>query len=146
MDKVKIEIPFKLVHIEENQFSLFENGLGSAEISQEVGVGFDAIVEKHILASSIQYKLISDQGPFINIVVTCYFEIEPSSFSSFYTSDDMITIPQGFSQHLAMITAGTARGILFAKTKGTEFNTYYMGLINIPEFIDQDIIIELKKG
>jgi len=52
-------------------------------------------------------------------------------------------LPCWFGKHLAMLTTGTARGVLFANTKNTQFNKYIIGLINVDKMFNEDIHIEI---
>lgn len=144
MKKKDEEISFKLVRIEEKQFSVFEDGINSEQINQKVGVGFNVDIENNIIASAIHYLLEAVDKPFINIEVVCYFELIAKDFKKLLKSDKRVEIPSGFAKHLANISAGTTRGILFANTKDTPFNSYYMSLINLTEFIEDNIEIEIE--
>ena len=143
MGKETLPIPFKLVRIEEKQFSVFENGLNKNDIDQKVGIGFHVDVEKNIVASGAHYLLEVEGNPFINIELVCYFEIDEDAFRKMRKQEKLVELPRAFAEHLAVITFGTARGVLFANTKGTPFNPYYMGLFNLHELIGENIIIEL---
>ena len=47
--------------------------------------------------------------------------------------------------HLIVLTIGTVRGILHAKTEGTKYNSYILPTINVAELIKTDIVFS-KKG
>ena len=49
-----------------------------------------------------------------------------------------LNVPHGFPGHLAMLTGGTTRGILHAKTEGTCYNQYVLPTINVTEIIKED--------
>lgn len=144
MKKKDVGLSFKLVRIEEKQFSVFEAGIHSEQINQKVGVGFNVDPKNNIIASAIHYLLEADDKPFINIEVVCYFELISKDYKKLLKPDNLVEIPIDFAQHLANITSGTTRGILFANTKDTPFNSYYMSLINLTEIIKEDVVLEAK--
>lgn len=142
MSKKELSIPFKIVKVEENQFAVFEETLAIKErIQQQIGFGFGADTENNIIAVSMNFVLHKQNQPLLKLEITCYFEMEQQVFQDKLVEADEIVLPCGFAKHLAMIAIGTARGILFANTKNTDFNKYIMGLINIDKIFSEDIII-----
>ena len=75
--------------------------------------------------------------------VSCIFVIEPKSWNNL-TSEGNIKFPTGFLQHLATITLGTARGILFQKTEGTKYNIYHLPLLDVTSAIKEDLVVPAK--
>lgn len=141
--KKKLSIPFKLVNIEETQFSVFEEVLGiDSPINQNIGVGFSVHREKRIVGTTLRFQLNKEEQPFIKIEASCYFEIEETSFKEKLLKAKKIILPCEFAKHLATITTGTVRGILYANTKNTPFNEYFLSLINIDEMFKEDIVID----
>ena len=53
---------------------------------------------------------------------------------------NLLKVPKGFLSHLAVLTIGTTRGILHAKTEGNCFNKYVLPAINVTEIIKEDAI------
>jgi hypothetical protein len=45
--------------------------------------------------------------------------------------------------HLAMITTSTCRGVLFAKTEGTEFYKFIIPTLNVTGMINEDAEFEV---
>ncbi|MPN63841.1 hypothetical protein SDC9_211608 [bioreactor metagenome] len=60
-------------------------------------------------------------------------------------SNNVLLVPKNFMQHLAVITIGTARGILHAKTENTPFNQYVLPTINVSEMIKDDVTFEFRE-
>ncbi|AFL98155.1 hypothetical protein ACQ1Q1_06740 [Ornithobacterium rhinotracheale] len=140
----QLKIPFRLIKIEEIQLSLFEKNINlEAPVDQNVGFGFGANVEDRIIACSLSFTLEKEDKPFINIEVACHFEIEEKSFKTKLLQKDVLKIDKDFASHLAMITVGTTRGVLYAHTKSTPFEEYFIGLLNVQEMIDEDIEMTL---
>jgi hypothetical protein len=46
---------------------------------------------------------------------------------------------------MGMITVGTCRGILHAKTENTKFNQFLIPTINVAELIKEDSVFEFNK-
>jgi hypothetical protein len=57
-----------------------------------------------------------------------------------------IVIPEGFASHMAVITVGTIRGILYEKVKDTLFKEYIIPPINLTELIQEDVVIEFSSS
>lgn len=58
--------------------------------------------------------------------------------------DGSYLVTQGLATHFAVLTVGSARGILHAKTEGTIYNQYLLPTIDIKEMIQEDIILHLE--
>lgn len=145
MSKKELPIQFSLVHIEENQFSTFDEALGEDKpIEQQVGFGFGVDMEKNVIAVSVDYVLRKDEQPLLKQHITCYFQIESKDFETQLKKEDEIVLPCNFAKHLAMITTGTARGVLFGNTKNTPFNQFLIGLINVDSMFNEDIHIRFN--
>ncbi len=77
----------------------------------------------------------------MQIVVDCYYEILQESWKEMTDSTGKIKVPSGFLLHIASITIGSARGILYTKTEGTILNNYIMPLINMSNAVKEDMIV-----
>ena len=142
MNKKKLPIPFKIVKVEENQFSVFEDTLvADGPIQQQIGFGFGVDIDSHVISVSMELILNKNELPLIKQEITCYFEIEDEAFNTLPQKDKLI-LPSSFGKHLATIVTGTARGVLYANTKNTEFNKFLIGLINVDNMFNDDIGIE----
>ena len=144
MSKEELSVPFKIVKVDENQFSVFEETLSiEKRIQQQIGFGFGTFVANNIIAVSMEFVLHKQTQPLIKLEITCYFEIEEKTFNEKLVQNDAIVLPCGFAKHLAMITTGTGRGVLFANTKNTPFNQFIIGLVNVDKMFKEDIQIKL---
>jgi hypothetical protein len=66
----------------------------------------------------------------------CHFAIKPESWEKLLNDGQKIlVVPKGLMQHLAMLTVGTTRSILHAKTENTIFNKYVIPTINVAEIL-----------
>ncbi len=64
----------------------------------------------------------------------------------FKSDINTLIVPKGLLCHLAMLTVGTSRGILHAKTEGTCFNKYVLPTINVTEIIKEDASFDFNKA
>lgn len=88
----------------------------------------------------IKYELLSKDSPFITLEVLCGFEIDPNALKTVYRNEGkIVTIPKKLAIRLANIVVDTARGILFAKTKGTSLSQYLIPMTDASERIIEDI-------
>lgn len=144
MSAKELPIPFKIIKVEEHQFSSFEDTLALDEpIQQHVGFGFGADIDNHTIAVAMEFVLHKKDIPLLKQEITCYFGIDPIVFKEELNQGNQLVLPCSFGKHLAMITTGTARGVLFANTKTSPFNQYLIGLINIDKMFNEDILIEI---
>lgn len=144
MSEKKLPIQFTLIYIEDNQFSTFDEMLNvDKPIEQQVGFGFGVDIERNVIAVAVDFIFQKEKKPLLKQNVTCYFEISSEDFDTQLRKEKEVVLPCWFGKHLAMLTTGTARGILFANTKNTPFNKYIIGLINVDKMFDEDIHIAI---
>lgn len=144
MSKNKLPIKFGLVQIEEKQFATFDDALkNEISIKQEVGFGFGVDIEQQVIGVTMDFILSNEKSPLLKQTLCCYFKIESEDFEKQLKKQDSIIIPCDFGKHLAMITVGTTRGVLFGNTKNTPFNHFILGLINVDQMFEEDIVIQL---
>jgi len=138
---------FNLVNIREEQFSTFPDvDIDNNEINQSVEFGFGADPTNKLIACSFTYTLSAGDRPFIRIQIVCNFIIEKDSWKAFqaHSKGKFLLISNDFAVHLGAIVASTTRGVLYEKTKGTNFEKYPMQLLNVTEIIkEENIKIEL---
>jgi hypothetical protein len=143
MDTTNLPIPFKIVKVEDKQYSVFNDTLAiDARIQQNIGYGFGVDIENQVVGVTMDFVLLKNSIPLLKSEIICYFEIEENAFNTI-CKENKVVLPSGFAKHLAMITTGTARGVLYANTKGTEFNKFLLGLINIDQIFKEDVIVEI---
>jgi hypothetical protein len=85
----------------------------------------------------------SNKNRFLSIEASCQFKITEDAWSNFLDQDtNTLKVSKGFLSHLAVLTIGTTRGILHAKTEGTCFNKYVLPTINVTEIIKEDFDLD----
>ncbi|MBK9250156.1 MAG: hypothetical protein IPM69_19115 [Ignavibacteria bacterium] len=141
----EFRIGFTLQSIKNEQFALFnENYVYTDEGIFSVGVEVKISEDKRI-GVFLQSQYLQGDRVVIKIVVSCHFIINDESWISFLDIEESnIVIPQDVLAYLVLVTAGTTRGILFAKTEGTVFSTVIFPAIDGSELIKEDAKIPLK--
>ncbi|RPH32687.1 MAG: hypothetical protein EHM93_08180 [Bacteroidales bacterium] len=145
MKKENAQIGFALLGIKTEQFAVFEENYNP---KQETGLGLE--IQYKINKSNNQigvflgFEFIQSKKVFIKVIVSCHFKIEENSWKSFLQEKETkLVVPRGFLEHLAMIATGTTRGVLFAKTEGTEFSKFIIPTLNVAKMIKEDAIFEI---
>ena len=135
------KVGFKLRKIVTNQFATIEMDCTDDDVvnfGAEINFGIDD--RKKMLACFTQFQFIYQSLPFIILHVSCEFEITETSWNSFIdVQNHKIHFPVALLQHLAIITIGSARGILHAKTENSNFNKYFLPAINVKDFVEDGI-------
>lgn len=148
--KKKQQIAFRLERVTTEQFSIDEEVIDEAgsdnTFNLNVRVNYAVNPESKIVAVFTGFKFEINENAFLIIEAGGHFFIKEEAWKDMLSSDNKkITLPKGFVQHMGMITAGTTRGILHAKTEGTEFNKFLIPTIDLTEIIKEDVVLELKK-
>ena len=56
--------------------------------------------------------------------------------------DNTYLVAKGLAVHFAVLTIGSARGILHAKTEGTPFNEFLLPTIDVNNMLEEDVIFK----
>lgn len=142
------EMNFALKKINTDEFATVDLNIvedNGFEIKLNVSTGFGISEEKHLIACFLDLQYEYENIPFIILKVNCEFEIEENSWNKI-VDKSKVKFAKGFLQHLAIITVGTARGILHAKTENTDYNKYFLPTINVSEIITTDQTFPLEKN
>lgn len=134
-------IPFALISIETLEFATFDDVYKDGdEVSIETNFNFGVNREKHSLAVHLSLVFICHDKPFIKLKLACDFNIEPKAFKKFKATDsNTIKVPKAFFTHLAVLTVGTARGVLHSKLENTAYDHFLLPTLNISEIIKVDV-------
>lgn len=145
MEKKK-EIGFKLIHIKTEQFALLEdNYAANKPINITTSLEFKSNNEARMVGSFVDFTFELEKKLIIKIQVSCHFKIQNDSWKSFTKeATSAIIIPKGFLAHLAMLTIGTTRGVLFAKTEGTPFAEIIIPTIDVTTIVKKDAKFEIN--
>lgn len=139
-------ISFVLVKVTTEQFAIIEEGFsdkGNIRIGTQIRFGCDE--QKKLIACFTKFNIESEQKAFIIIEASCHFQILDVAWEEMLNKElNTLKVPKGFLSHLAMLSVGTTRGILHAKTEGTCFNKYVLPTINVSALIKSDVLFDFK--
>jgi hypothetical protein len=143
MDNIK-PIGFQLLGIRTDQFAIVEHEFDTNRpmaFSINFNIGKD---DANNILSVLFSSRFNDEGRTIMILeCSCHFKINEDSWNEFKDGDSTsLTIPKEFITHLAVITVGTARGILHGKTEGTKFNGHILPTLNLLDIFTENVTVE----
>ena len=138
-------VSFLLKSIRTEQYALMEDVFNEkAKISLNTKINFKINSKNKQVGAFVGFSFDQNKKTFLIIQVSCHFKIEETSWKTFLETDpSKVVIQKGFLAHLASLTVGTARGVLFAKTEGTPFNKYIIPTINVAKIIKNDATFPL---
>ena len=143
MKKNNTQVGFALQGIKTEQFAIFEeNYAPKKETSLGTELQFKLDQTNKQIGVFLGFEFMQGKKVFLKIVVSCHFKIEENPWTSF-VQENSLTVPKGFLAHLAMITTGTTRGVLFAKTEATPFSKFIVPTLNVAEMIKEDASFEM---
>lgn len=139
-------VPFRLIKVNTEEFATFPDVEQiEGEIDLQTGISYSIDDKGHAVKCVARFQYECADKVFILLQASCEFEIELKTWNKWHSKkEELVTIPQNFSSHLAVITIGTARGIFHAKTEHTVFNKYLIPTINVTNFVKEDIVINIK--
>ncbi|MDI9882742.1 hypothetical protein [Flectobacillus longus] len=146
MEKENPALKFKIQGIKTEQFATFDHAFSPSESTElETELQFKIDSSNKLIGVFLGVEFIQNQQVFLKIVVSCHFKIEGTTWETFQKKEEKIlTIPRSFTAHLAMITTGTTRGILFNKTETTIYSSYIIPTLNVDEMIPEDITFSIQ--
>jgi len=143
MKKENTQIGFALNGIKTEQFAIIEeNYAAKKETGLETELQFKLNQTNKQIAVFLGFEFLQGKKIFLKIQVSCHFKIEESSWNSFIQENKLI-VPKEFLTHLAMITTGTTRGVLFAKTEATQFSKFIVPTLNVAAMIKEDASFDI---
>jgi hypothetical protein len=138
------KVGFALTGIRTEQFAIFEEnfteGIPAGLIT---GLEFKISKEKKQLGVYATFTFEQKKQAFIKIQVSSHFKISPTSWKG-YCSSGKIVIPKKLITHLTMLTIGTARGVLHAKTENTPFHKFLLPTIDVTKLVTKDTVFPLQ--
>jgi len=136
------EIKFKLSKIETLHFekSRVKKNLSLDIIDIQINLNFEVNFQQKSIGTIFGVKYFEEEKNLIELFVKLVFEIEQETWQKLHEGNS-IKIPRDFARHLAVLSVGTARGILHCKTEKTVYNKLVLPPINLTEVIKQDIEI-----
>jgi hypothetical protein len=146
MDNKPNNVTFALFRVTTEQFAIIEEKFsdnGNIKLGTNLRFGADDKQKQIVVFASFIFE--EDDQPFLKIEAACHFRIEDKAWGQMLSNEDLtLTVPNGFMCHLGMLTVGTARGILHAKTEKTRFNRFLIPTINVTELIKGDTVFNFN--
>lgn len=140
-------INFCISGILSNQFAIIEKAYAEGEeVQMGTGVSFGFNPQDRQVFALLKLSFEQKGSPFLLLEAGCVFEVEAAAWKQLFNpSDNSATLAKDFAIHLCLLTVGTARGLLYAKTEGTPFQQFILPTLNITEIITQDVVIKEEK-
>ncbi len=149
MSAKKNHIPFGLIHIHTVEFAIFKEMYieTGSKIDYSIGAEFGVkSLEDHKIICSPEVTFIQGDKPFIKIKIACHFSVEPEAWNQYINHENnSIVFPKGFTDHLLMLSVGTLRGVLHAKTENTIFNRFLLPTVNVVQLYNGDVEVKFEK-
>lgn len=140
----KDQISFGLRKITTEQFAVIESAFDekndNIELVTNLRFGFN--IEKRMVIPLLSINFSQNKNPFLLLEIGCHFEIIQEHWSKLINIDNNeIRLPKSITLHLVMLSIGTLRGVLHAKTENTFFNRFLVPTLNVNDLVKEDIII-----
>jgi hypothetical protein len=137
--KNKNGIGFTLAKINTMQFATIDMQIeDQAEIDIRANIDFGVSNDNQRGVCITKFEFQHESKPIIILEVNCEFQFNDETWESLSGKTE-IELPTALLQHLAVLTIGTIRGILHAKTENTAYNKYYLPTLNVTEMIKEDL-------
>ncbi|MEK7719911.1 MAG: hypothetical protein AAB347_09930 [Bacteroidota bacterium] len=132
-------IRFSLAKISTDQFAIIPGSFKIGEaVNLKTSLQFGSDKENKLISIKASFQFEQQTIPFLIIEASCFFMIEPNDWNTFILESEVI-VPKSIITHFVMLAVGTVRGILHAKTEGTNFNGFVIPTINVTELVAGDI-------
>ena len=139
MESNNQNIRFSLTKISTDQFAIIPNSFKLGEVvNLKTSLQFGSNMESKLISVKASFQFEQLAIPFIIIEASCFFNIEPNDWNTFVQEAEIV-VPKSIITHLTVLTVGAVRGILHAKTEGTNFNGFVIPTINVTELVTGDI-------
>lgn len=143
------DVAFRLIKINTEQFAVFDDNIpeNESEISLKPSFNFSVQISKRLINALFSVTFISNKLPFIKLDCSCLFEIKQKNWANMYSEDNSeVIIPNQVIKHFAVLTVGTARGILHSKTEKSKAGMFILPTINVNDVIKEDLRIPINKN
>lgn len=141
----KDQITFGLRKITTEQFAIIESAFDESKSNFELGtqLRFGFNTDKRIITPLLTINFSQDKSPFLLLEIGCHFEIIEDHWGNLFNSETKeLNLPMGLARHLVMLTVGTLRGVLHAKTENTPYNKFFIPTINVNDLVKEDLLIK----
>jgi len=137
---------FALAAITTEKFEIIKESFSeNATIQLGSNLRFSSNNTSQLISIFASFRFESDSNSFIILEVGCHFKIEDKTWSEIYDNETLkLIVPKGFITHLSVLTIGTCRGVLHAKTENTHFNKFFLPVIDVTQLIQKDVSFQFQ--
>jgi len=138
------KLSFQFVGLNTVSFAIIDQAYKkTGETSLQSGLGFGVDVDDLTIVCNVKFEFSRKKDqPFLILEVQGQFEIEPRAFTDLISQNDGSSLVKAnLATHFAVLTLGSARGILHAKTEGTLYNQFLLPTIDVKQMITEDILL-----
>lgn len=103
-----------------------------------IGYAIDIKVDNELITFKLIIKYYTDDehSPLMEYTFDSVFNVTSIDELVTHIDDTTFEIEDGFVKTLAGVCIGTARGLISAKTQGTEWKKYPLPIINVNELVE----------
>ena len=149
-------INFALVNIKTEKMDIHPDAFNDGQpVTVQAGVNFGVDKQKRLVKTLFNHNFVhreensenqNEAQPFIELIVSCIFVLDPESWKILENEEEQVfVLPKGLASHFAIMTAGTARGILHNETEHTDYNKFIIPANNVGDIIPDNIQIPLSQ-
>lgn len=143
--KLDKTVGFAFTKIVTRQFAILEEGLNpNTGFGLQTEFKFGVSQPDKMVAVESRFLFDVAEKVFLVLETSSQFNILPEDWDALLDVDNQqIAFPKNFITHLAMLSVGTARGVLHAKVEGTEYSNIVLPTVNLNRAITKDIAFNL---
>ena len=149
-------INFALVNIKTEKMDIHPDAFNDGQpVTVQAGVNFGVDKQKRLVKTLFNHNFVhreensenqNEAQPFIELIVSCIFVLDPESWKILENeAEQVFVLPKGLASHFAIMTAGTARGILHNETEHTDYNKFIIPANNVGDIIPDNVQIPLSQ-
>lgn len=140
-----MEIKYNFVDIKINQFAFFPDKFVGDDkmelkVDLEISSHIDLNKDSSILKYKVRVEVCQKENVFMLIESECFFSLTLDSWEK--TEDSKFKLPLSFMRHLALLSIGAIRGIIYSKTEDIKSKGLVLQSIDISKLVNSDYIIE----
>lgn len=137
------QVRYKYRKMELEQFASFEENIDKSieEVQFQTETQFSFDKEEHVLCCTITTNMTQKGNPLLKCELRSYFDIDPKSLDGLRKDGKIIFFP-GILVQFASLGYGTVRGIMYAKTIGTQLADFILPPIYFGTLIDKSFTVE----
>lgn len=143
MSEKEGNIGFSLEKITSEHFTIAEDAYRTEKRTKmQIDFEYSADYQSYTVSVYVGIRFFQDSSSFLTLKTGCHFTITESARAAFLSDDNnRLILPRNFIRHLLMLSIGTTRGVLHAKTEQTGLNHILLPAIDVNDIIDGDVIL-----